>query len=289
MYNSFTYPQWGGWKILDNKLALSHIGVIKMRMHRIPVGTLKRCTIIRDVNEWYCCITADDGVAKSIVKYYTDKPIGIDVGLLDWMSLSNGKKIPNSLDVEAHKKKIKRLQKHLARKKKGSKNRVKARMNLAKAWRKIRRCRDDFVHKASRTIDYGGYTIVAFEKLNIKGMVENHSLAKAIMEATWYKLRLYTAYKVEGRGGRVIFVNPNGTSQKCSECGVDAKEKLDLSVRIFECCSCGLVLDRDINAARNILKLGLDQAHAETEPLLVRQRISKFQSRKQEAHVFRRG
>jgi putative transposase len=81
-YNSFTYPQ-SGWKILDNKLVLSHIGNIKMRMHRIPVGTLKRCTIIRDLNEWYCCITADDGVEISTVKYYTDKPIGIDVGLLD--------------------------------------------------------------------------------------------------------------------------------------------------------------------------------------------------------------
>ncbi|HEV8387687.1 MAG TPA: zinc ribbon domain-containing protein [Nitrososphaera sp.] len=106
------------------------------------------------------------------------------------------------------------------------------------------------------------------------------------------ELRAYAANTVFSTNivtGQVIIVNPNGTSQKCSQCWVDAKEKLDLSERIFECRSCGLVLDRDINAARNILKLGLEQAHAETEPLLVRQRISKFQSRKQEAHVFRRG
>ncbi|WP_266190354.1 transposase [Candidatus Nitrososphaera gargensis] len=115
------------------------------------------------------------------------------------------------------------------------------------------------------------------------------------MDATWGKLRQLTAYKVEKRGGRVLVVNPGGTSQKCSGCGVEVKEKLDLSIRMFECHSCGLVLDRDTNAAKNILKSGLEQAHAETEPLLIRQRhqqrqrISKFQSRKQEAHVLRRG
>jgi len=287
-YNSFTYPQWGGWKLLDNRLLLSHIGSIKIRMHRIPVGTLKQCTMIRDVDQWFCCITADDGTATSSVSCNTERPVGIDVGLLNWMALSEGKKIPNNFDSKAHAKRIKHLQERLSSKKKGSKNRAKARLALAKAWRKARRCRDDAVHKASKKLA-NDYTLVAFEKLTINGMVKNHSLARAIMEAAWYKLRQYTAYKVEGRGGRVIVVDPSGTSQKCSQCGVHAKEKLDLAVRIFECCSCGLVLDRDINAARNILKLGLEQAHAETEPLLVRQRISKFQSRKQEAHVFRRG
>jgi putative transposase len=147
------------------------------------------------------------------------------------------------------------------------------------------------VHKTSRTIADEGYTLVAFEKLNIKNMVKNHHLAQAITDVTWGKLRQYTAYKVERRGGRVITVNPCGTSQKCSRCGVVAEEKLDLSVRTFECHSCGLVIDRDLNAAKNIEKLGLEQTHAETEPLLVRQkrRISKFQSRKQEAYEFIRG
>lgn len=88
------------------------------------------------------------------------------------------------------------------------------------------------------------------------------------MDATWGKLHLYTAYKVERRSGRVILVNPNGTSQKCSSCGLIAKTRLDLSIRKFECHGCGRVLDRDHNAALNILKLGLEQAHAETEPLL---------------------
>jgi putative transposase len=211
----------------------------------------------------------------------------VDVGLINWLALSDGKVIHNPLDFEAQAKCIKELQRNMARKKKDSSNREKARIQLAKAWRQVRRRRDDFVHKASKELA-DNYDTTAFEKLNINNMVKNHSLASAIMDATWGKLRLYTAYKVERCGGRCMVVNPDGTSQKCSRCGVVAKEKLDLSVRTFECHSCGLVIDRDLNAAKNILKLGLEQARAEKQPILVR-RISKFASRKQEAHVLRRG
>ncbi|HXG06875.1 MAG TPA: transposase [Nitrososphaera sp.] len=300
-YNSFTYPQHNnGWKIRDNKqlvLLLSCIGAIGLKMHRTPVGTLKTCTIVRDVDQWYCCITTDDGVDASAARSFNtaSKPVGVDVGLINWLTLSDGNKIQNTLDFEAQAKKIKQLQRNLARKQKCSRNREKARIQLAKAWRQIRRCRDDFVHKTSKVLADEGYTLAVFEKLNIKNMVKNHHLAQAIMDATWGKLREYTAYKVERRGGgRVIVVNPSGTSQKCSGCGVvkAKKEKLDLSERIFECHNCGLVIDRDLNAAKNIEKLGLEQTLAETEPLLIRQRqrMSKFQSRKQEeAHALRRG
>ncbi|MGI0080215.1 MAG: zinc ribbon domain-containing protein, partial [Nitrososphaerales archaeon] len=99
----------------------------------------------------------------------------------------------------------------------------------------------------------------------------------------WGKLRNLPAYKAERRGGRVILVNPRGTSQKCSGCGEVVPKSL--SERVHTCLNCGLTLDRDINAARNILKWGLEQSHAETEPLLVT-RISKFQSRKREANEF---
>jgi len=286
-YNSLSYPQYGGFRFKEGKLVLSCIGAIEIKMHRIPIGTLKRCTVIRDVDQWYCCLTSEDWIDRPDTKPNTN-PVGVDVGLLNWMTLSDGKKIQNTLDFEAQARNIKELQRSLSQKNKGSKNREKARIALAKAWRKVRRQRDDFVHKTSKLLADDGYTLVVFEKLNIANMVKNHNLAQAIMDATWGKLRLYTAYKVERRGGQVIVVNPNGTSQKCSRCGVVAKEKLGLDVRMFECHSCGLVLDRDHNAALNILKLGLEQAHAEAEPILVR-RTSKFQSRKQEAHGFIRG
>jgi putative transposase len=238
------------------------------------------------VDQWYACIATEDWIEKNDTKTDVTKPVGIDVGLLNWLTLSDGKVIQNRIDFEAHVRRIKQLQKSLARKQKGSKNREKATKALAKAWRRVRRCRDDFVHKTSKILADEGYTLVIFEKLNIANMVKNHNLASAIMDASWGKLREYTAYKVERRGGQVIVVNPSDTSQKCSRCGVVAEEKLDLDERIFECHSCGLVIDRDLNAAKNILKSGLEQAHAGKQPILVRQRISKFASMKQEARGF---
>jgi putative transposase len=100
------------------------------------------------------------------------------------------------------------------------------------------------------------YDVIVFEDLKATKMVKNHNLASAIMDATWAKLREMTAYKVERRGGQVILVNPSGTSQKCSRCNYVVRK--DLSVRKHECPSCGLVIDRDHNAALNILKLGLE-------------------------------
>ena len=288
-YNSFTYPQYGGFRIKHNRLVLSCIAAIGFKMHRIPVGTLKRCTIIRDVGQWYCCMTTDDGIEKPVTSYDTGKAVGIDAGLLNWLTLSDGKVKQNRINIEGQARKIKELQRNLSRKQKASKNREKATVAVTKAWRQVRRSRDDFVHKASKDLAEEGYTLIVFEKLNIAYMVKNHHLAKAIMGATWGKLRIHTAYKVERRGGQVIVVNANGTSQKCSRCGVEAKEHLDLFVRVYECHACGLVIDRDLNAAKNILKLGLEQAHAEKQPILVRQRISKFASRKQEADVLGRG
>jgi len=105
-------------------------------------------------------------------------------------------------------------------------------------------------------------------------MVKNHSLASAIMDSCWGKLRQFTVYKAERRGGRVVFINPSGTSQKCSGCGEVVLKPL--SERAHKCNKCGLILDRDVNAARNILALGLERALTEAEPLLIHKRISKF-------------
>ncbi|MDG6919926.1 MAG: transposase [Nitrososphaerota archaeon] len=116
-------------------------------------------------------------------------------------------------------------------------------------------------------------------------MVKNHNLTSAIMDATWGQLRRMTAYKAERRGGRVVLVEPRGTSQKCSGCGTAVPKGLD--ERTHWCLNCGLALDRDVNAARNISATGLGQARAEGQPLLVqRRRISKFVPVKQ-ANAFR--
>jgi len=119
-------------------------------------------------------------------------------------------------------------------------------------------------------------------------MVKNHSLASAILDATWGKLRRLTVYKAERRGRRVILVEPSGTTQICSGCGEIVPK--ELSVRTHACPRCGLVLDRDLNAARNILERGLERARAETEPLLVPAiRISKFRRGSEKPTSFRSG
>lgn len=282
-YNSFTYPQVGGFNLNGGILRLGMIGKVKIKVHRSITGTVKRCTIIRDIDQWYACISVGEETGQEVKPMSTAK-VGVDLGLLNLAVLSNGEVIENPRILNASVQRIKFLQKYLARKKRDSRNRMKAKIALAKAWRKVRRQREDCAHKVSTQL-VSKYNIVVFEGLTISRMVKNHSLAAAIMDATWGKLRRITAYKAERRGGRVILVNPGGTSHKCSGCGVIVRK--DLSLRVHACPSCSLVMDRDHNAALNILKLGLEQTHAETESLLVR-RTSTFQSRKQEAYVFKR-
>ena len=286
-YNSFTYPQIGGFSLDDERLLLriGLIGIVEVKVHRPINGMMKTCTIIRDIDQWYACITVVEKPEHDVKPLSARTEVGVDFGLFNLAVLSTGEVIENPKLLNASAERIKYLQKSLSRKKKGSHNRMKARMALAIVWRRVRRRRDDYAHKVSAQLT-SRYNTVVFEDLTIRRMVKNHNLAAAIMDASWGKLRQLTADKVERRCGRVILVNPSGTSQKCSGCGVVVPK--DLSVRTHACPSCGLVIDRDHNAALNILKLGLEQTHAETEPLLVR-RTSKFQSRKQEAHVFKRG
>ncbi|MCJ7631231.1 transposase [Candidatus Bathyarchaeota archaeon] len=271
-YNSFTYPQLGGFKLLERRLRLSMIGAIKVKMHRRIEGELRTCTIVRDIDQWYACISAR---AKLDQKNIVSRPaVGVDVGVQTLATLSDGTTFPNLKTLQRSVEKIKILQRNLSRKKEGSRNRLKARTGLAKVWRKVRRQRDDVAHKVSNRLaeDYG---MIVFEDLRIGNMVQNHVLASAILDATWGKLRRLTAYKAERRGGRVIVVEPRGTSQVCSGCGVTVRK--DLSVRTHICPCCGLVLDRDLNAAKNILERGLERARAETGPLLVQTVwISKF-------------
>ena len=205
--------------------------------------------------------------------------MGVDVGISNVVALSSDEIVQNPKFLKQSVEKIRKLQRELTRKKSGSQRGGKAKLVLAKAWRKVRRQREDFTHKVSHTLASEN-NIIVFEDLKIQNMMKNHNLASAILDSTWGKLRQLTAYKAEWRGGRVVLVDPRGTSQKCSRCGEVVPKSL--SERMHQCLKCGLTLDRDINAARNILRAGLEQSHAETEPLLVR-RISKFQSRKREA------
>ena len=272
-YNSLTYPQrWnrGGFDVVGARLRLSMIGRVRFRPGMEMPGTKKTCTIIKDIDQWYACITSK--LTDSMSLHNNKPPVGIDMGTSSAVTTSDETILPAPKFLKESEIEIRRLQISLSRKKPGSRNRERAKVQLARAWRGVRNRRNDFAHKTSRLLAEN-YSTVVFEDLAIVNMVKNHSLASAILDACWGKLRRLTVYKAERRGGRVILVEPRGTSQECSRCGNVVPK--DLSERMHRCTYCGLELNRDVNAARNILARGLERTPAEAEQIPVR-RIGKF-------------
>jgi len=221
-YNSFTYPQSGFRLEGDRVIRLSTIGRVRVTLHRKVTGVVRRATVIRDIDQWFVALLVEEapGVVRS-----GDGKVGVDAGISNVVALSDGTMIGNPHLLNRSVERIKSLQRQLSHKKKGSSNREKARLSLGKAWRKARRQRDDFAHRLSDQLTKENKVIV-FEDLKIQNMVKNRNLASAIMDAAWGKLRQFTAYKAERRGGRVILVNPSGTSQKCSGCGEAVPKEL---------------------------------------------------------------
>ena len=259
-YDSFTYPQQPGFSFTDdNKLKLSKIGIIKIKQHRSIEGKIKTCTIKRDVNHWYVSFSCD--VEPELLEP-TGQSIGIDVGLKSLVTLSDGTQIEPPKFLRKSEEKLIKSQKLLSHKKKGSNNRNKQRIKVARIHRKIRNQREDFNHKLSRQL-VNTYDTIVFEDLQIKNMIKNHHLAKSIADASWYKLIQFTTYKAEYAGRKVELVNPRNTSMTCSICG--HIQDMPLSKRIYDC-PCGNIMDRDHNAAINILnKIG--QGLAESTPV----------------------
>jgi len=252
---SITFPQ-SGFKLVETGkrldiLCLSKIGDIPIRMHRQIDGKVKTLTIKQmPSGKWFAVFSC------VIESKFTSKPfmdVGIDVGLKFFAVLSDGEQVENPRFYRNKEDRLKRLQRRLSRAKKRGRNRGKLRTKVALVHEKIENCRKDFLHKASRKI-VSTYQTVYFEDLQIRNMVQNHCLAKSISDAGWGTFINMIAYKEEESGGQLIKVNPYGTTQQCSGCG----EKVEkcLSDRIHDCPYCGLVLDRDLNASRNILRIG---------------------------------
>jgi len=260
-YNTFTYPQ-SGFEISDGKIKLSKIGNVRIFQHREIEGKIKTCTIKKDVDHWYAIFTTE--IDMDIKKVSVETMIGIDVGLSSLVTLSSGEKIEPPEYLRMSEKRLSKEQIRLSRKKKGSENRNKQKIKVARVYRRIRNQRKDFAHKTSRKL-VNTYDLIAFEKLNIRGMVQNHRLAKSISDAGWYQLQTFTAYKAEDAGKQCEFVAANGTSQECCICG--NMESLTLAVRVFRCSRCGNIKDRDVNASVNILKKAVGTDCAELTPV----------------------
>ena len=247
-YDSITYPQEPGFRIEEGKLKLSKIGHLKIKMHRDIVGHVKTCTIRKDGNHWYSCFSAEYEPEKRPVP---TRSTGIDVGLKSFATLSDGTEIQNPKHLRKAEAKLKRIQRSLSRKKKGGSNRKKAKLVVASLHRKVRNQRLDFHHQEARKI-VNSFGLIVAEDLKIRNMVRNRHLSKSISDAGWGNFLNILAYKAEEAGCRLEKVDPRHTSVNCSCCGTAIPKTLP--TRIHRCHVCGLVLDRDHNAAINILQ-----------------------------------
>ena len=268
-YTSFTYPQ-AGFALAGNILTLSKIGDLKVRLHRPMLGTVKTCTIKREIDQWYVSFSCE---VEEEALPPCEEMVGIDLGLLHFATLSTGEIIENPRHFRRGLKRIKRLQQIKDRRKPRSHRRKRAAIALAKAHRKVRNQRKDFQHKAARSL-VNRFGLIVFEDLQLLKMsatpdpkpdpeqkgayLPNGASAKAglnlsILDAGWGQFQQYCVAKAESAGRRVLFVDPRYTSQRCSQCGAIVKK--ELSER-WHSCSCGCALDRDHNAAKNILQAG---------------------------------
>jgi putative transposase len=237
-YDSFTYTQ-SGFALKDSKLRLSKIGDVRIKLHRPIDGKVKTLTVTRSATgKWYACFSVE---VKTQPLPENHKAVGIDVGLASFATLSTGEQISNPRFFRSDEKALAQAQ------------RQKKRKVAARVHERIRFRRNNFAHQLSHAL-VSMFGLIVFEDLNIKDMIRNRRLSKSIQDAAWNQLIRYTTYKAADAGRAVRAVDPCGTSQRCSACGAVVRKAL--SQRIHDC-SCGLTLDRDVNAARNILGLGL--------------------------------
>jgi putative transposase len=251
-YTSFTYKQFGNGATLDNGfLVLSKIGRIALRWSRDLQGTPKTVTVTQEADGWYCCFSCAEVLVQPLPP--TGRETGIDVGVKVFIITAEGDVVENPRHYRRAERELRNAQRRVSRRKKGSKRRRKAVALLARKHQHVRRQRRDFHHKTALLL-VRDYDVIYLEDLQVATMVKNRHLAKSISDAGWAQFRAILEGKAAYAGRRVVAVPPAYTSQDCSGCGTRVEKSL--SVRTHVCTSCGLILDRDENAARNIQRAG---------------------------------
>jgi len=266
-YDSFCYPQ-AGFTLEEKHITLAKIGTLRVKVHRNVEGTIKTCTIKHEAGHWYVIFSCEREQPEPLPLSYED--VGIDLGITHFAALSDGEFIESPRPYRKAEKKLKKLQEALSRKKRGSHRRKRTVQTVAKAHRKVRNQRRDFAHKASRKL-VNRYQVIVLEELQTKNLVRRPKpkqdeetrqylpngaaakggLNKSISDAGWGMFTDLLQVKAAWAGRVLAFVDPKYTSQLCSNCGVVIPKTLE---ERWHSCECGCELDRDTNAAKNILK-----------------------------------
>jgi putative transposase len=271
-YKTFTYTQFKQHHFINNKITLSKIGDVKVIVHRpIPDGfKIKTVSITKKADGYYVTLSLEDSTVPTIKPGLNPKSItGIDVGLKEFLTTSEGDTVAIPQHYRKSQKRLKVLQKRVSRRKKGSKRRQKAIKQLGKQHKKVADKRKDFHFKTANNL-LKKYDVVAVENLNVKGLARTR-LAKSILDAGWSSFLSILTNKAENAGLLVISVKASGTSQDCSNCGVKVPKKLH--VRWHNCPNCGCSLDRDHNAAINIKNRAVGHSVLKAKSLLSSSRI----------------
>ena len=271
-YDSLTYSQYGNGVELDttNKaeptVRLSKVGDVPIVLHRPLKGKAKTAVITKSTTgKFYLCFSVE---CELNVLPKLDNSVGIDVGLKTFAVLSDGIEIENPRFARHEEKALARVQRKLSKAEKGTPLRHKRRKVVARVHERIGWRRNNFSHQHSRKI-VNAYGLIAVEDIQINRMLHNHCLARSISDVAWSMFFQYLTYKAAEAGRVMVKVNPAYTSQTCSACGhrLDITQRLALGDRVFACPDCHLQLDRDLNAARNIVKIGLGLQAIGTQPL----------------------
>lgn len=258
--NTFTIPQFG--RVENGKIIIPKFKEgIKVKIHREVKGKIGKMNITKTpTGKYYVSIFTEQEV-EDLPK--TNKQVGIDLGLKDFVITSDNKKFKNNRYTKKYAKQLKKAQQHLSRKQKGSNGFEKQKLKVAKIHEKIASCRLDTLHKVSIEL-VKNYDLISVEDLNVKGMIKNHKLSKHIADASWGNFVTLLQYKCDWYGKELVKINRFYPSSKtCGDCGW-INQELKLSDREWTCNSCAVIHDRDVNASKNILKEGLKNISAGT-------------------------
>ena len=250
-FDSFGLKEYGnGFKLEGRRLKLSGMGRLRVRWHRPMGGEIKTVRIRRQAGKWFACFACEVNEQQLEA---TGESVGVDVGIHHLIATSGQEVVENPHWYRKVQAKLRILQRRVFRRKLGGSNRRKAVLDLQSQHEYISNCRRDLLNELAHSL-IARYDFIALEDLQINGMVRNHHLSKSILDSGWGYLRQRLADKAAEAGRQVVLVNPAYTSKTCSSCGA-LFENLSLADRWLEC-TCGLSIDRDVNAALNILRVG---------------------------------